>query len=352
MTKIVVCSLGLCFKNATTLNELSNLLIRDVALTKESLEISEDIIKDNLTSYMGDNELRRIDRVSKILLASTLSCNNDLSLDLKRYMNDLGVIVNTCFGAINSTKNFMETVLTKGDKNASPIIFPFSVPNAATGVITIKLELRGFNTTMSGYNPVGYAYDLLRLKRSSGFFAGGFDELNDMLKLIDIPNNVFFSNSVSEGSAMVFITTSDFAAKNNLEVLFEVCGFTCNNGISKEFSLDNSNSIDDKLIENCVTKIINESRLEVGNFGVIVSAFNHLSKEAEIEKNVLSKIFTSKLPEIKYPKSIIGESFGSSSTINVIAGHSYLQNIENKKYCLVNNYDIGGNFSSIIVKKK
>jgi 3-oxoacyl-[acyl-carrier-protein] synthase II len=351
MSKIVVCSIGLCLKNVTSLDEFSDLLKQEKSIKKEFLEISDDIIKDKLNSYMSEDDLRRIDRVSKILLLSALSCNENLGIDLKKYINDIGIIVNTSFGAINSLKHFIESALTKGDKNASPIIFPFSVPNAATGVITIKLGLRGFNTTTSGYNPVGYAYDdLFKLKRSSAIFAGGFDELNDMLKLIDVEDNVFYSNNISEGSAMVFITTRDFAERNNLNILFEVCGFTCNNDINSEFSIDNSNSINEILVENCVKRIINENPIKFEDIDIIVSPFNQDSKEAKIEKKVLDKIFTNKLLDIKYPKSIIGETFGCSSTIYIIAAYAYLKNKKSSQYGLVNHYEIGGNFSSVIIK--
>ena len=63
------------------------------------------------------------------------------------------------------------------------------------------------------------------------------------------------------------------------------------------------------------------------------------------------KGFGSNMPEIIYPKSSIGDSFGASGPFNIISGYCYLKDYNIlDKYILINNYEIGGNISCLVIK--
>jgi 3-oxoacyl-[acyl-carrier-protein] synthase II len=310
-----------------------------------------DAVDDKIQQYLSQDETRRIDKVSKLVLVSGLSCMQELAFEnIDDVKNDLGVVANTCFGAMSSSKEFINTALRKGDKNASPILFPFSVPNAAAGILTIKLGIQGFNTTISGYNPIGYAFDLLTLNRAEGLFVVGFEEITEFIACIRMKENIFFEGNYSEGSVTLFMTNEEFAAEHNLPYLFEVCGFSSLYNSASIESFDNSKIIEEETIREAIKELLINSNLDINDLDVVVSAFVKGSCHAAIEERVLTDILGSTGYSIIYPRSMLGESFGANNTINVVAGYNYLKNNQSQKSALINNYDIGGNFSVVCIK--
>lgn len=350
MCTIVVSSVGVCHSIATSVQDISNNLKINPG-SQNNFVIEDNIIDDELSKSIDLEEVRRIDRLSKMSLSSALSCKRDLKLDLQKYVNEIGIINNTNFGAINSSESFINGALTKGDKNASPILFPFSVPNATTGVVTVHLGLRGFNNTLSGFNPVGYAFDLLKLNRAKGFFVGGVDELSHQISSVVSENNLFYSEKKSEGSATVFMTTLSFAIENKLDVLFEITSFSNFCSICDPYSIDNTDNInEDSLIEH-FENIFSGKGSKPEEVDVIVSPFPPESEWQQMEQRVLSKFYKNEIPPIIYPKSVLGETYGAASTMNLIYAYCYLKSSNKSKTALVSNFEIGGNFSSSIIKK-
>ena len=226
MSKIVVTSLGAFHSQAASAEALLRTL--SYSRTRSATDtVASETVDEVILRYLDSNEVRRIDKVSKMTLISGLSCLEQVKFgNFDAFKSEIGVVANTCFGAMSCSKEFINTALEKGDKNASPIIFPYTVPNAATGSLTIKLGVNGFNTTLSGYNPVGYAFDLLNLERASGLFVLGFDEVTEFITDIKMKGNIFFNGDYSEGSVTLFMTTADFAKQLGQPHLFEVCGFS------------------------------------------------------------------------------------------------------------------------------
>jgi 3-oxoacyl-(acyl-carrier-protein) synthase len=349
MCTIVVSSIGICHRNATSLEDALN-NFNTSSDSQNSYIIENDVIDRELSKSIDLEEVRRVDRISRISLSSALSCKRALKLNLQEHINDIGIINNTNFGAISSSENFINGALTRGDKNASPIVFPFSVPNAATGMVTLHLGLRGFNNTLSGFNPVGYAFDLLKLDRANGFFVGGADELSDQVSSVKLENNLFYNKKKSEGSGTVFMTTLPFATKNKLDVLFEISSFSNFCSICDPYSIDNSDNInEDSLIEH-FENIFSNKGSKPADIDVIVSSFQPESEWQQMEQRVLSRFYKNQKPHIVYPKSILGETYGAASTMSLIYAYCFLESTQLLKTALVSNFEIGGNFSSLIIK--
>jgi 3-oxoacyl-[acyl-carrier-protein] synthase II len=344
--------MGVCHPLGMDIESISNSLGTNL-IKKCHLKINEEYVNEMLDKNGVDfNITRRIDIVSKIVLSATLSCKKRLGeqLDLKDHVEEIGVLFNTNFGALSSSKEFIEGALKNGIKNASPLIFPFSVPNAATGITTINLGVRGFNSTISGYNPVGYVYDLILLGKMAGCFVGGFEECSAHCDNILCSDNSFYSGSISDGSATLFVCTDDFAEANDLAKLLEIENFSTQNSCPQSYSLDNSNDVDEETIKDCIMTLLSNDDTK-NKIKYVISSFKSGDILSNVELAVLDGIFKEGLPLILYPKLFLGETFGASSTFNIVFALIYSDKLKSGEKILVNNYDIGGNYSSILLNK-
>lgn len=355
MNTIVISSIGICHASGMDICGFSEQLRHQHTEPRAVLKLDDQTIESELLKSKQLEDFRRIDRISKIAMLSSLSCRNQLGLDLAKFINDLGVIMNTTYGAVASSRNFIKSAIENGPKKASPILFPFSVPNAATGVITIELGIRGFNTTISGFNSIGYAFDLLKLNRSEGFFVGGCEEITSEFKFQRLEESNLTKRErilpIAEGSAVMFMTSKQFAIDNNLRMLFQVCGYACICNLDRNDKINNFEVANHETIYEVCSDVLFRSNISIKDFGLIVSLGYSGGNQEEEESIALSKLFGIFLPQIVYPKDRIGESFGASAAFNVIAGYSYLEIMDIKEqYILINNYEIGGNVSSLIIK--
>lgn len=360
--KIVVSSIGVCHKYGLSLAKFEKELDQLDQIDDTSLMIEDAILEKELLPLVKKNKLRRIDRASKISLTASLKCSQELNIDITDHIEEVGVIISTTYGALASSRNFIKKALEHGPTKASPIIFPFSVPNAAAGITTIELGVRGFNTTISGCNPIGYAYELLKLGRASAIFAGGFEELttelvdSNKLRPTNVNDTLVSSQKdlLAEGSAMTFVTSQTFAEEHDLPILFEILGYATRCNIhSDNNKIDNFGSISSSIVSQMMLDVLTKSEIDKGVIKLIVSLSGSRDNQRESEQVAIEKIWGQEAPRVYYSKEKIGEVFGASDTFNTILGYSQLKTIsDTERYAIINNYQVGGTLSSMIIKIK
>jgi len=351
MDNIVVSSIGVFHHGMKFLKEVNSYSNGSTAVTPEKM-ICDEVLDSNILHYLPHEEVRRIDKICKLLLVAGLKCLENLAFEkLKEFKTDLGVVGSTVFGSMASSEHFINSAFVKGVKNASPIIFPFTVPNASTGILTTKLGVNGFNTTLSGYNPIGYSFDLLNLKRAKGLFVSGCDEVTDRISAISLPANLFYNGNYSEGATTLFVTTESFAKENGLPQLFELIGFESTYNLNGDFTFDNSDKIGVDTITRPLKEIFSKYKIKKEDVAIVVSAFSSNSQASKDEQLVVNQLLEGQNVEIIHPKNQIGEAFSNNEFSNIICGYSHLLKVEDGKIAIVNSYSIGGNFSSIIIKR-
>ncbi|MDF4221061.1 hypothetical protein PXC01_05640 [Maribacter sp. M208] len=349
MDNIVISSIGI-FHHGMKYLKHSNDNTRGNSTIECDKIINGEKLDSEILKYLPYAEVRRVDKICKLLLVSGINCMENLQFKrLKDFKSDIGAIGSTVFGSMSSSEDFVNTALNKGVKNASPIIFPFTVPNASNGILTTKLGVNGFNTTLSGYNPIGYSFDLLNLNRTKGLFVSGFDEVTKQIAEISLPGNLFYNGNYSEGASTFFITKENFAKKNNLPVLFYLIGFEIAYNINNNYTFDNSDSIEKETILRPIKEIF--SRKETNKYGIktLVSAFTSDSKAAVDEKSIIDNTFGVEKVQILYPKDELGESFANNNFVNIICGYTHLLKNPSETQIIINSYDLGGNFSSTLI---
>ncbi|HKI03147.1 MAG TPA: beta-ketoacyl synthase N-terminal-like domain-containing protein [Thermoanaerobaculia bacterium] len=200
--------------------------------------------------YLGERNLRPIDRTSRLLLVAAgqaLAAAGWTPEALAAGENEVGLVLGTTFCSVRTIAEFDRRGLQLGPSYASPFDFANSVINAAAGQAAIWFGLRGLNTTISagessGLAAIGYATGQIRGGRAAAVLAGGVEELcfesfvghyragrlcgsHGESEEVPVPfhprRNGF---ALAEGAALLMLEDAEAAAARGVPVLAEVRG--------------------------------------------------------------------------------------------------------------------------------
>ncbi|HEV8579677.1 MAG TPA: beta-ketoacyl synthase N-terminal-like domain-containing protein [Thermoanaerobaculia bacterium] len=201
--------------------------------------------------YLGDRNLRPIDRTSRLLLVAAQGALEASGWTAElRASREMGLALGTTFCSVRTIAEFDRRGMQLGPSYASPLDFANSVINAAAGQAAIWHDLRGVNSTLSageasGLQAIAYAVGLIRSGRAEALLAGGAEELcfesflgyhragrlcgsadsadigAELAVPFDRRRNGF---ALAEGAAMLALEEAGSAAGRGAAVLAEVLG--------------------------------------------------------------------------------------------------------------------------------
>ncbi len=134
-------------------------------------------------AYLGDRNLRPVDRTSRLLLVAAGQALASAGWTPERLdEREVGLVLGTTFCSVRTIAEFDRRGQQLGPGYASPMDFANSVINAAAGQAAIWHRLRGVNSTLcageaSGLLAIAYAADLIAGGRADALLAGGAEEL-------------------------------------------------------------------------------------------------------------------------------------------------------------------------------
>ena len=138
-------------------------------------------------TFIKPANLRRMDRIGKIVVSAVRLAMEDSGLDLKEEdSSQIGISIGTGLGSSDTVDQFFRSLLKEGPVGAAPLLFQTAVPNAITSHCAIEYGIKGVNITFSHKESstemaMTFAYHLLREGRADVVFAGGGDELSEPL---------------------------------------------------------------------------------------------------------------------------------------------------------------------------
>jgi len=138
-------------------------------------------------AFIKPANLRRMDRIGKIVVSSVRLAIDDSGLDLKEEDSGrMGISIGTGLGSSDTVDQFFRSLLKDGPLGAAPLLFQTAVPNAITSHCAIEYGIKGVNITFSHKESstemaMTFAYQLLKEGGADVIFAGGGDELSEPL---------------------------------------------------------------------------------------------------------------------------------------------------------------------------
>src|SRR5712691_6578948 len=92
--------------------------------------------------------LRQMRTLGRLAVAAVDLALKDAELDLSEVdSEDVGVAFGTGYGCLSTNVEYLEGILQRGPRLGNPVLFQNTVPNAATGYISIAHGIRGPNAT-------------------------------------------------------------------------------------------------------------------------------------------------------------------------------------------------------------
>lgn len=292
--------------------------------------------------YLGSRNLRPLDRTSQLVTAAV-----QLALDTtgwtpeRRKEQEVGLVLGTMFGGINTIFAFDRRILEAGPAYVKPLDFANSVINAAAGQTAIWHDLRGLNTTVTGggtnagLQALIYGFDMIRGGQATTLIAGGGEELcfeilygfyragrlyspSDGSLVGCVPFEARRSGfALSEGVAMLVLEEAQAACARGATILAEVRGqggaFDASRGRDPESAA--------RSVERAVRLALADAVLEPRDIDAVSASANGSPLGDRSEAEGLAAVFGEGAAELPVTaiKSMLGEALGASGGLQAVA---------------------------------
>jgi 3-oxoacyl-[acyl-carrier-protein] synthase II len=280
-------------------------------------------------AYIKPANLRRMDRIGKIVVSSVHLARADSGLDLaKEDPHRMGISIGTGLGSSDTVDQFFRSLLKEGPVGATPLLFQTAVPNAITSHCSIEYGIKGFNITFSHREAstemaIAYAYQLLREGRAEVIFAGGGDELSEPLYHVYSKLGALSPGKgrgtegmrpfdrnrngivLGEGSGILVFETLKHAEQRGARIYGELAGVGLSGSADGLLRYDQEGD--------SIARAMVSAAQETSSVDHISSAANSTLHLDRVETLAIKKVFKERAREISISslKSMIGEFDGS-----------------------------------------
>ncbi len=316
-----------------------------------------------------DRVARRMDRFTQLGYVAVHKALEHAALDLESAGRDrAGIILNTCYGPLDTTVGYLQKVLRQGPKTAPAAVFPNTVYNAFTGQITIALRIYGTNSTVSGHNPIAYGLDMIRQGYDDVMIVGGCEELAPAIVrgfrqwqyLPPEGEETGGGLALGEGAAVLVLESEESARRRGARLLAKVGDYGM---ASASCEVNEVFPADAECLAEAMRQALERSGAAPAEVGLVSSAANGLEGHDRAEAEALSSLFPDGPPPLASAKGVLGETLGAASTFALLLAVGAVAEDRFPSWgggspearrvgaALVNNVELGGGVSSILVKK-
>jgi 3-oxoacyl-[acyl-carrier-protein] synthase II len=296
---------------------------------------------------LGKKGLRDLDRSTRLVCSAAKLAIEDARLPITDATSrSLGVAVGTTFGSLHSISQFDRSGLIDGPKLVNPSQFPNTVINSPASQVSIRFNIKGFNTTIStgfcaGLDAVSYAADFIRLGRAQAVLAGGVEELCEETFLLfhnlgylsgmsrDEPVSRPFDARhdgivLSEGAAVLVLEEEEHALKRGADILAMVLG----SGNAFDPEADSTFERAGSGLKTAISLALADAHIGPGEIDYVCACANGMPGLDRMETRVLKEVLgghASSVP-VSAIKSMVGESFSASGALALAAAVGAIRN--------------------------
>ena len=113
-------------------------------------KIAAEVKDFNPTDYLDKKEAKRMDRFSQYAVVAGRLAIEDGNIDLEKLdRKNIGVILGTGIGGLETFEAEHKKLLERGPKRVSPLLIPMMISNMATAQVSMDLGLKGSSMTIT-----------------------------------------------------------------------------------------------------------------------------------------------------------------------------------------------------------
>jgi len=283
--------------------------------------------------YLGDRNLRPVDRTSRLLLAAAQRALDESGWTPElRAEREVGLVLGTTFCSVKTIAEFDRRGIQLGPSHVSPLDFANSVINAAAGQTAIWHGLRGVNSTISA----GEASGLLAIASGAGMIssghtaallAGGAEELcfesflghlraRRLSESAPLPLDARRSGfALAEGAALLMLEEAEAAASRGARALAEVLGH------GAAFDPTESEAGAARAVERAVRIALEDAGIAPGEIDAVSLSANGSPAGDRAEAAGIAAALGERAAGLPVTaiKSMLGEALGASGGFQAVA---------------------------------
>jgi 3-oxoacyl-[acyl-carrier-protein] synthase II len=283
--------------------------------------------------YLGDRNLRPIDRTSRLLVSAAQRALDESGWTAElRAEREIGLVLGTTFCSVKTISEFDRRNLQLGPSYASPLDFANSVINAAAGQAAIWHGLRGLNSTLSageasGLLAIGYGAQQIRNGRASALLAGGAEELcyesflgHQRAGRLGASGSIPFDArrdgfALAEGAGLLVLEEREAARGRGARVLAEVLGH------GSAFDPDGTEAGAVQALARAVRIALEDAGVGPEGIDVLSAAANGSVTGDRAEAAAIAEVFGRRAADLPVTavKSMLGEALGASGGFQAVA---------------------------------
>lgn len=137
--------------------------------------------------FIAASKLRRLDRASQFAIAASKMALADAQFSVTQENSTrVGIVLGSGFCGLSSSEEFHRGQVLREFLDLNPMLFPNTVPNAASSHVSIEMGIQGVNSTLvqsfcTAEAALLFACDQLRKGSADLILTGGVDELSEFL---------------------------------------------------------------------------------------------------------------------------------------------------------------------------
>ncbi len=257
--RVVVTGLGLVTPLGTGVEKSWNNLCSGVSgvdlitrfdTSDHVVKIAAEVKDFHPEDYFEKKQIKILDLFVQYGLAAAEMAVKDSGFEVtEENCERVGVITGCGMGGLPTIEKYHKVSLDRGPKRITPFFIPMVIPNMPSGHISMKLNAKGPNLTLTtacaaGTHAVGESYRHIMYGSSDvivtggteavicSLGVGGFSSMKALSKRNDSPQEASrpFDRDrdgfiMSEGSGMLVLENYDHAVARGAKIYAEVCGY-------------------------------------------------------------------------------------------------------------------------------
>jgi 3-oxoacyl-[acyl-carrier-protein] synthase II len=346
--KVVVTGLGVISPNGIGKQEFWQALkeghsgIRPITVFDPGLfktRLAGEVVNFDAESFLGTKGLRNLDRSTKFLCSAVKLALEDAKLQVTEDNTDeIGIVTATTLSVIWNIAEFGKEAVQDGPQFVNPAEFPGTTINAPSSQVSIRFNIKGFNTTVStgytaSFDALRYAVEFIKLGRARAVLVAGVEGLSfqsfagfyKVEFLAGIKGEEIccpFDNRrngiiLGEGAGVLIIEDEDYAKNRGARIYARIIG------IENSFDAYRSGKYHPYAegLKNSMSKALKSSGLNKEDIDYISASANSVILQDKLETAAIKGVFgryAKKIP-VSSIKSMTGETISVAGLLQVIA---------------------------------
>jgi 3-oxoacyl-[acyl-carrier-protein] synthase II len=284
---------------------------------------------------MSPKEARRSDRYTQLAVAAAVQAAEEAGLPDGVDPVRFGVLVGTGVGGLNTLQNECQAWLEGGDRAVSPHFVPMMMPNAAAGMIAMRLGAQGPGFSVSsacatGGHAIGEATRMIVRGEADAVVAGGTEAALTGLCIAAFKRMGALSREgvsrpfdagrdgfvMGEGAAVLVLEREDHARARGAEILARIAGYGASNDA---FHITQPHE-DGRGAIQAMQATLENADAAPGDVGYINAHGTSTPFNDKIETVAIKQVFNGSAtpPPVSSTKSHIGHLLGAAGAVEAL----------------------------------